>query len=141
MVYRLLVKGLGTMPENTLLTVVDINAGIGGRSRVFQDLGFRVLMAVEDEPAYESLFQNINHGIPYINIDPHVDNLDYIPKADIITANINPLKFHSRHKAQPEELFRFLSALLLRDAPKAFIFQATSSILKFKKILYIVSSL
>lgn len=118
------------MLENTLLTVVDINAGVGGRSRVFQDLGFRVLVAVEDEPTYKSIFQCINSNIPYADVEPNVKNLECIPKADIVTANINPLKFHSRHKENPHELSRFLSQLLLRDAPKAFVFQASSLVLR-----------
>lgn len=118
------------MPESTLLTVVDINAGIGGRSRVFQDLGFRVLLAVEDEPTYKCVFQSNNSNIPYANLAPNVENLEYIPKADIVTANINPLKFHSRHKENPHELSQFLSQLLLRDAPMAFVFEASSLLLR-----------
>ncbi len=113
-----------------MVTVVDINAGIGGRTRAFQDAGFLVLAAVENDKSCHKVFHQINPHTMCFTFADMGENGEHVPTADILTANITPRKESLANKEKPTALTHFLSGIILRDAPKMFVFQASTSLLK-----------
>lgn len=77
------------MTNNTSLTVIDINPGIGGRSLVFSNIGCKVLAAFEAERTLNKIFNDINPNIEYLTLLSLFEGIDYLPKIDIISANLN----------------------------------------------------
>ncbi len=126
------------MSENKTLTVVDINAGLGGRSLVFNRLGAKVLLAVENDDKLRYVFNQLNPNIPCINSKITKELLDCIPQADILSANLRtefyslsePVETKKQNAFEARALTNLLSEIILRDAPKAFIFQATTTFLR-----------
>ncbi len=110
--------------------VVDINSGLGGRIRTFLSTGFNVSASVINE---NDRFNYHIDNVPCIKSDFSLESIANIPKADVISAKFSLpfelFKFHLGFDA----FNTFLAQLILRDAPKAFIFQVPSALLRSNK--------
>lgn len=115
---------------NKPLTVLDINPGIGGRSFVFSRLGFKVTAAVEASKDCQRVFAQINPDIPILEFEPTVCNLDKTPAADILSAKLEISHFSLYPRNPKADIFDYISEILYRDTPKAFVFQASAAMLR-----------
>ena len=68
------------------LTVIDINSGLGGRSYSFIENGFTVLSAYENDNQNKEFCEKLLTNVPISKLES--DDIDYIPKADIISAGL-----------------------------------------------------
>ena len=94
-------------------TVVDFNAGFGGRSLAFRDCGFSVVAAAESDPVKQEILRGIVPDIPIFTEPISLENLSSLPGTDILMADTcgEPCK-----AARGSEKGRcgFLSAFVLR---------------------------
>ena len=117
------------MDTKKQLDVVDINSGLGGRIIAFLNSDFKILATVNNKKDNFYYHNSQLKDIPHIISDFNLDTIDIIPKSDIISANYslssNTIKAH----IDLDVFNTFLTQIILRDAPKAFIFQVPTTLL------------
>lgn len=118
------------MTNNTSLTVIDINPGIGGRSLVFSNIGCKVLAAFEAERTLNKIFNEINPNIEYLPLLSLFEGIDYLPKIDIISANLNYTPAIFRNEYIVADFYNNLNELIFRTAPQALIFQVSTTLIR-----------
>lgn len=116
------------------LTVIDINSGLGGRSYSFIENGFTVLSAYENDNQNKEFCEKLLTNVPISKLES--DDIDYIPKADIISAGLI-----TSSKLLPIEIInKIVSKLILRDNPIAFILQVPFTMFKRKGLFELDTS-
>lgn len=96
-------------------TVVDFNAGFGGRSLAFRDCGFSVVAAAESDPVKQEILRGIVPDIPIFTEPISLENLSSLPGTDILMADI-PARRALQGSAwiRKRAMCGFLSAFVLR---------------------------
>ncbi len=118
------------MLENHAYTVVDINAGIGGRTRMLLDQGFQVLTSVENNKACHKLFHALNPGVQCLTYEEAGQDGALLPASDILTADIGTASPSATGRFTANDQVRLISQILLHKRPKLFLFQISASFLK-----------
>ena len=93
-------------------TVVDFNAGFGGRSLAFRDCGFSVVTAAESDPVKQEILRGIVPNIPIFTEPISLENLSSLPGTDILMADI-PAESPAARESEKGRC-GFLSAFVLR---------------------------
>lgn len=123
------------MNSSSKFTVVDLNSGLGGRLLAFYESGFTVLAGAESEGAKREICRSILPNVPIVASGEGSDDASGIPSADVLLAEVRQAPSFSRAKGDrgaATNQLSFLSKVLLRDAPKAFLLQAPAMILRNK---------
>lgn len=121
------------MDVKNKLEVIDINSGLGGRVSSFINSDFNVLATIINKNDTFNYYNSQINNIPYIASDFSQESIADIPKSDVISANFS-LPFSTFKSNINFYTFNsFLSQLILRDAPKAFIFQVPTTLLRSNK--------
>lgn len=95
-------------------TVVDFNAGFGGRSLAFRDCGFSVVAAAESDPVKQEILRGIVPDIPIFTEPISLENLSSLPGTDILMADIPAESLARQRVDQKKGRCGFLSAFVLR---------------------------
>lgn len=106
-------------------TVVDFNAGFGGRSLAFRDCGFSVVTAAESDPVKQEILRGIVPNIPIFTEPISLENLSSLPGTDILMADIpaeSPARLRVNQKKDDVDSYLHLfSEFILCNQPKAFL--------------------
>ena len=118
-------------------TVVDFNAGFGGRSLAFRDCGFSVVAAAESDPVKQEILRGIVPDIPIFTEPISLENLSSLPGTDILMADI-PAESLARQrvdqkKGDVDSYLHLFSEFILCNQPKAFLIQIPSSAVEIKQ--------
>ena len=121
------------MDVKNKLDVIDINSGLGGRVTAFLNSDFNVLASIINKNDTFNYYNSQINNIPNIVSDFSLESIIDIPKSDVISANFS-LPFSTFKSNINFNTFNsFLAELILRDAPKAFIFQVPTTLLRSNK--------
>ena len=106
-------------------TVIDLGAGLGGRSLVLHNKGFQVAAAVEQDPRKRNAFQYSFPDIPLLT----EQDIDSLPPADVVTGRLDAV-LPSAARKEAASAPPLVPAVLSRIMPKAFLLQIPSIVLK-----------
>lgn len=116
--------------------VLDLNAGLGGRVYAFQNAGFEIIAAVENDVENCKIMASWMRENKIINRDLLEINPDELPDAEIVTASyIQQLSFHSGHmrydipKSENVAIYNIIS----KKTPILFLLEVPVISLKSKK--------
>lgn len=126
------------------LKVVDINTGLGGRALAFLRSGFDVIAVTDrDKKCLDTASALLKNGVDLLRLDPFSDSIDSIPKADILSVNLNTATFSVKGERNYgySNYNQFLNDLIWRDAPKAIIFQAPAMLIRNSGLDFLDNSL
>ena len=117
-------------------TVVDFNAGFGGRSLAFRDCGFSVVAAAESDPVKQEILRGIVPDIPIFTEPISLENLSSLPGTDILMADI-PAESLARQrvdqkKGDVDSYLHLFSEFILCNQPKAFLIQIPAVLVQGK---------
>ncbi len=103
------------------LTAIDFNAGLGGRSLIWQNAGFKILAATEDNALQRNIYSMLMPKVPLLSSD----QLKELPPADIIIGSFPFQQFSVSypHGVKRDQAIVAFSEMLSRVAPKAFVLQ------------------
>ena len=99
----------------------------------FYESGFTALAGAESEGAKREICRSILPNVPIVASGEESDDASGIPSADVLLAEVRQAPSFSRAKGDrgaATNQLSFLSKVLLRDAPKAFLLQAPAMILR-----------
>lgn len=126
------------------LTVVDINTGLGGRALAFSRSGFNVIAVADaDNKSLKNASLLLDDNTELIHFDPVIDSIDSIPKADILSLNLNAgnISVKDRRNHGYLQYRKLLSDLICRDAPMAVICQASVMLLRNDELGFLETSI
>ena len=122
-------------------TVVDFNAGFGGRSLAFRDCGFSVVAAAESDPVKQEILRGIVPDIPIFTEPISLENLSSLPGTDILMADI-PAESLARQrvdqkKGDVDSYLHLFSEFILCNQPKAFLIQIPAVLVQGKSVSFL----
>lgn len=122
-------------------TVVDFNAGFGGRSLAFRDCGFSVVTAAESDPVKQEILRGIVPNIPIFTEPISLENLSSLPGTDILMADIpaeSPARLRVNQKKDDVDSYLHLfSEFILCNQPKAFLIQIPAVLVQGKSVSFL----
>ena len=122
-------------------TVVDFNAGFGGRSLAFRDCGFSVVTAAESDPVKQEIRRGIVPNIPIFTEPISLENLSSLPGTDILMADIpaeSPARLRVNQKKDDVDSYLHLfSEFILCNQPKAFLIQIPAVLVQGKSVSFL----
>ena len=114
--------------NNKILTVVDLNAGLGERTYTLLKAGFNVLTVTEPNKDNVDICRSVLKNVTIIEKPLHKISPEEIPESDILVGNLQ--QFIPTSNSALMDLNDVLIKIIMRNAPKVVLFQISTALIE-----------
>ena len=112
------------------LKVIDLMTGIGGRALGFQQAGYNVIYAIEQEPVCKDIYNQILKTDNFILSSIENISLKNLPESDVISAKLQSGTFKNIIKKDSERnVNEVILEIIVKKSPKAFVLEVPSGMI------------